>query len=182
MIENLLTLAAVILLPIVPACILYKLFPAKTIVKGPFKGLNINLTGAFGGYFLVLLIAVGFIQIEGPSQTYDIWKVEGTIKFGDDSGSMQNLKFLLEPSTITTEPNGTFKMNIMTVPDYSNGKELPWLLLDHNGYRTETVKLEQYRKNAVDNKIVIEKPIVLKREPRSAYNPSEVSLQPMREN
>ena len=29
------------------------------MVTGPFKGLNLNLTGAFGGYFLLVLISIG---------------------------------------------------------------------------------------------------------------------------
>src|ERR1700716_3283566 len=52
-------LAAVLLLPLVPAFLLYKFLPSKTSVSGPFKGLNLKLTGAFGGYFLLVLTAIG---------------------------------------------------------------------------------------------------------------------------
>src|SRR5690606_19064598 len=34
--------------------------PSKTVVKGPFKGLDVNLTGAFSGYFLLVIISLGF--------------------------------------------------------------------------------------------------------------------------
>lgn len=48
------------LVPLIPAYILYKTLPAETSVSGPFQGLKINLSGAFGGYFLLVLIAFGF--------------------------------------------------------------------------------------------------------------------------
>ena len=48
------------LIPLVPAYILYKTLPAETSVSGPFQGLKINLSGAFGGYFLLVLIAFAF--------------------------------------------------------------------------------------------------------------------------
>ena len=52
-------LAAVMLLPLIPAFLLYKFLPSRTSVSGPFKGLNIKLTGAFGGYFLLVLTSIG---------------------------------------------------------------------------------------------------------------------------
>lgn len=48
------------LVPLIPAYILYKTLPAETSVSGPFQGLKINLSGAFGGYFLLVLIAFAF--------------------------------------------------------------------------------------------------------------------------
>lgn len=57
-------LLAILLLPLIPAFILYKTLPAETNVKGPFKGLTINLSGAFAGYFLLVLIALGFCVMD----------------------------------------------------------------------------------------------------------------------
>ena len=34
-----------------------KKLPTETLLSEPFQGLKINLRGAFGGYFLLLLIA-----------------------------------------------------------------------------------------------------------------------------
>lgn len=52
-------LAAILMMPLIPALLIYIKLPSRTSVQGPFKGLNIRLTGAFGGYFLIVLIAVG---------------------------------------------------------------------------------------------------------------------------
>ena len=52
------TLAAILLLPLFPAYILYKFLPAsETDVSGPYKGLSVKLKGAFAGYFLLVLVA-----------------------------------------------------------------------------------------------------------------------------
>src|SRR5215813_3133339 len=63
MLDNIAYIAAAILFPVLPAYILYKALPARTSVKGPFKGLNIQLSGAFGGYFLLVLAVLSFVQL-----------------------------------------------------------------------------------------------------------------------
>lgn len=51
--------AMLLLLPLVVSLVLYRFVPSDTVVSGPFKGLNIKLTGAFGAYFLTVLVLVG---------------------------------------------------------------------------------------------------------------------------
>ena len=52
-------LGGILLLPLIPAFILYKFLPSKATVTGPFKGLNLKLSGSFGGYFLLVLVSSG---------------------------------------------------------------------------------------------------------------------------
>lgn len=59
-VNTLITIAGVLLIPLIPAFVIYKFLPSKTVVKGPFKGLDVNLTGAFSGYFLLVIISLGF--------------------------------------------------------------------------------------------------------------------------
>ena len=61
MVQHIVYLCAILLIPIVPAYILYKLLPNETKVSGPFKGLNIQLTGSFGGFFLLVLLSSGLV-------------------------------------------------------------------------------------------------------------------------
>lgn len=75
-------LLAILLLPLIPAFILYKTLPAETNVKGPFKGLTINLSGAFAGYFLLVLIALGFCEMDFNS---DKQVAIDTLKRNNDS-------------------------------------------------------------------------------------------------
>ncbi len=76
---SILYLLAGFLIPLIPAYILYKTLPAQTSVSGPFKGLTINLSGAFAGYFLLVLIAFAF-----------------TLKYMNDSTSKQLEKVIAE--------------------------------------------------------------------------------------
>lgn len=71
----LLHLATVLIIPLIPAFILYKFLPSKTMVNGPFKGLNLNLTGAFGGYFLLVLISIAFTHFVLTNQLSDNLKI-----------------------------------------------------------------------------------------------------------
>lgn len=50
-------LVGVLIFPLVPAFLLFKFLPSASSVDGPFKGLSIKLTGAFGGYFLLVIVA-----------------------------------------------------------------------------------------------------------------------------
>ena len=62
-----------LLLPIIPAVVIYKLLPASTHVSGPFKGLQIKLGGAAAFYFLLLLTVYFWPR---PSPAYKSLDVE----------------------------------------------------------------------------------------------------------
>lgn len=94
-------LFAVLVVPVIPAFLVYKALPSRTTVQGPFKGLNIRLTGAFAGYFLLVLIAGG-ISIDyykGLQKTIsqgpklEIWKVEGTMETEGLQGAIERGAF-----------------------------------------------------------------------------------------
>ena len=83
MIENLVYMIVLVLLPIIPAYVLYRTLPSRAIVKGPFKGLNIQLSGAFAGYFIVLLVVFSFFHTRPKPLTtqYEIWTITGNIGY-----------------------------------------------------------------------------------------------------
>lgn len=68
-------LAALLLVPLAPAYILYRKLPSDTVVKGPFKGLTVQLTGAFAGYFVLVLVGSGLFsyleQARQPTAVFD---------------------------------------------------------------------------------------------------------------
>ncbi|HUC82924.1 MAG TPA: hypothetical protein VMR70_18595 [Flavisolibacter sp.] len=54
-----LVLAVILLLPLIPAFLIYKFLPASdTDVSGPYQGLSLKLKGAFAGYFLLVVVAL----------------------------------------------------------------------------------------------------------------------------
>ncbi len=86
MLDNpLVLLAAKILLPVVPAILLFWLVPSTATVETPgksgsglFGGLKLQLTGAFAGYIVVSLLVWRY----GPnSPNWQIWKVKGRVQF-----------------------------------------------------------------------------------------------------
>ena len=57
-----LVLAAILILPLIPAFIIYKFLPVgkteDTDISGPFSGLSLKLKGAFAGYFLLVVVGL----------------------------------------------------------------------------------------------------------------------------
>ncbi len=75
-----------LLLPIIPAYILYKSLPSEAQVDGPFKGLNIKLTGAFGGYFLLVMISIAaFLAMQNAKPAPAKTEFRYSINFPVDS-------------------------------------------------------------------------------------------------
>jgi hypothetical protein len=139
MTENLLVLAAVVLLPLVPACILYRFLPSNTIVNGPFQGLNLQLTGAFGGYFLVLLAAFGFYHTlpdNHQPETEEIWTLRGKVPALVTNSN--DLQLSVRPASTQIDEDGTFTMQIL-VPRRQGRLQLPTLIVQHPLYETVNV-------------------------------------------
>jgi hypothetical protein len=77
--SNLIYFVALILVPIIPAFVLFKFLPSTAVASGPFQGLKINVGGGFGGYFLILLISYPFIVSLTNSVSAQKWTIVGTI-------------------------------------------------------------------------------------------------------
>jgi len=141
LIGNLTYVAAVVLIPLVPALILYKFLPEGTTkVSGPFKGLDIKLSGAFAGYFLVLLIVTSFVVFlinrtpEVKDNQFAVYTVTGQVDVRSDPQSpidYNRLKLSLLPPDIIVKPNGSFSFEIPVKPGQGGGPEFPDLIVGH---------------------------------------------------
>lgn len=144
--NDLILITFTILLPLTPAYILYKALPAKTKVVGPFKGLNIQLSGAFGGYFLLVLVIIGFVSTRPRPRDprYEVWKVTGKMKFDNSWTDLQkeNLQLSLIPGNQRIYANGDFEM--LVAPEVSEGGKLkfPKLLIRQDGFQIVTIDLD----------------------------------------
>ncbi len=179
MLEEILILTVIVVLPIIPAFILYKFLPSKASAKGPFKGLNIQLKGAFAGYFIVLLFIGGFfLMFSAREATYDFGTVTGYLKLDQGQFDEKDIIITVTPPMQTILPNGKFTIEKVLVPKYE-GIEKPYLLIYKAGYEVETVTLEEkfmeipgipdyqieYSKTKKNlKKINIKKPIILRKE------------------
>ncbi|MBW3535560.1 MAG: hypothetical protein KY453_10160 [Gemmatimonadetes bacterium] len=135
---TLVLMAMIILLPIVPAYLLYRLLPSTGDVQGPWQGLQIKLGGAFAGYFLLVVTLLGFWK---TLPTYEVWGVEGRLDFADGQGDPGLVGFSLRPSNSTVSPDGRFRVSVFAFPDQSGAAALPMLVVDHPGYRPAAVDL-----------------------------------------
>ncbi len=76
--------------PLVPAILIYRLFPeTKVAASGPFAGLTVRATGAFGAYIVTLIIAyplnLRISSIMG-SQLKPVWTLKAEVIANDNSG------------------------------------------------------------------------------------------------
>lgn len=78
---NLVYILTAMLLPIIPAYIVFKFLPTEANVGGPFHGLNLRLTGAFGGYFILVILILFAPRPKWEPE--ELWTVRGA--FSDDT-------------------------------------------------------------------------------------------------
>lgn len=172
--------AGIMLIPLIPAVLLYALLPSRATVSGPFKGLNIRLQGAFGGYFLLVLILTGLLvaRVEADARAFEngprfeTWKLRGKVKFSQpiQPASLRTFKIFLEPQP--ARPIGlpnqhsvqTFEVDLPVKITRPGGTpEFPFLavVFDHPDFHTETFSLDSdlivYRRdmNKEERKIVV---------------------------
>lgn len=114
-----------ILLPLVPAFLLFKLLPCSATVEGPLQGLQLKLGGAFAGYFAVLLVSFMVVQpIIKDRQTewaryvalletsvYQDWRVTGRIDISDGMDPALVTCFV-RPPDLHIQPDGSFRFDI----------------------------------------------------------------------
>ncbi len=142
---DLVTLACIVLLPIIPAFLLFKALPSSAKVSGPFQGLQVKLGGAFAGYFAVLLLITYTHGVWAPPPVYQVWEVSGQVT--DDRGNaIQPLDirdFELAPPTFQANMGGTFKLTFSTMPAPAGGGiEYPNLIISHPNFEPAVIPLE----------------------------------------
>jgi hypothetical protein len=143
----LVSLAVIVLLPIVPAYLLFKFLPSRGDVSGLLQGLELKLGGAFAGYFaLVVLILFQMPRLKDTLQDTrpEIWEVEGQLT--DENGNaiqpLSPADIQLEPQNLNFKPNGEFRATFATTvrPD-GIGFEFPKIYVSHKDYGTVTISL-----------------------------------------
>jgi hypothetical protein len=106
---NLTYLFTGLLVPILPAFIVFKFLPSEANVSGPFQGLRIKLAGAFGGYFILALL----VLYSPRPHSEEVWTVKGMIK-NDTSSLPKPEEFIvnLEPPLVRVQTDGTFETQV----------------------------------------------------------------------
>jgi hypothetical protein len=117
-----------ILLPLLPAILLFKFLPASQAkVWGPFKGLKINLSGSIAAYFL-LFIAISFGPRPTPPSAAEIWRIKGSIR--DENGKIlgaDKINVNIQPNTVEYRNDGSFDMKVLVKRNEMGQLEMPTL-------------------------------------------------------
>jgi len=107
----------VVLVPLIPAFLLYRFLPSTIRVSGLLKGLKVQLTGAFAGYVLVLLIVHDYVPRPLPPSTREegvaLWTIEGRLQLeGEDaSQDVRTVELLFQPpAPPQPAPDGRFEV------------------------------------------------------------------------
>lgn len=83
-------IAMVVLLPLVPAILLYRVIPSKkkdAQLTGPLKGFKLKLSGAVAAYFaVVLLVAWFYPPPEFEPENVQIYRLRGQLALPDTAG------------------------------------------------------------------------------------------------
>lgn len=171
----LIILAGVLLIPLVPAFVLYWMLPSKASVTGPLKGLNINLQGAFAGYFALFLVAAGLVQVWKPSGLdYELYQLSGMINL--DVGPNETLDprkvriFLVPRSDSVEGPLGEnqfrWSMKLPSGRKPDGGVSWPYdeLFIEYPGLLTERVDISSGTIQANEARVRFD-PVTLRRKP-----------------
>jgi hypothetical protein len=165
--NDLIILSTLVLLPLIPAFLLFKALPSKAVVKGPLAGLNVDLGGAFGGYVALTVFLATFYatRMSGP----ETWTIEGELRAAEGAVPPA-IACTLRPPVLKVDDD-RFQFNI---PIAEPNKPLR-LIFDAPGYIRETVDLKgpdgkfggSYHPKVYQSSqtIVLQKPIVFTRKP-----------------
>jgi len=177
-------LAFLVLVPIVPAYLLYKLLPSTSDVQGTFRGMGIKLTGAFGGYFALVFLLIWQLPqiVAAVSPPIQVWDVQGQVV--DETGSgiepLSPGDIRVEPRALVLGQGGWFQTTVTTqVSKTGQGVKFPELFVGHTGYIDVPVDLSKPSEGAgasmqdvrdEQNHFLKLKTITLKK-PATPYNP-----------
>jgi hypothetical protein len=161
-------IALIVLLPMVPAIAIFKLLPSRAAVTGPFKGLKINLGGAFAGYFVLLVLLLSVFRTPPAEGRSQIWRVKGRVRFDGPSIPFGDVRISFVPPTERLKGDGTFNFRILATVSDDGEVEFPELRLEADGYEHVTLPLESLQAKA-GRKIEFGEPIQLRPLPEEPY-------------
>ena len=179
----LLSMTLAFLIPIVPAFVLYKTLPSTAVVSGPFKGLTMQLSGAFGGYFLLTLIAFGYLAAQPKPTTDELWEVRGKIVVPNGQPiDMDQLKVRLVPTSFDLIGDGKFIVRVPAKRDASGKARFPTLVFEDPDHDTTSIDLnaenphfgQELTKLSVDQEMraISVNEVVLSPKKKDSYKPS----------
>lgn len=128
--------AIAVLLPLVPALLLYWALPSKegdAEVSGPLQGFTIKLQGAIAAYFAIFLFTA-WIYPRPLYEPVKLYTLTGHLGMSDSTAAAMirnwndqepRIKWIVEPELADIRPNGKFELKI----PYS-AKDAPFITIE----------------------------------------------------
>lgn len=147
---GILIMTAVVLLPMIPAYVLFRFLPSEGRASGPLHGLKVKFGGAFAGY-LVVFLALLWVR-PAHANHYHSWNVSGTIDFQRDASEPlpdpSDTRVGVVPPQLQVHSlgvQGVFNFEIPVIDDEGGRPVFPDLRFDLPGYLSATIPLDPAR-------------------------------------
>ena len=140
----------ILLIPVIPAFILFRFLPSSANVQGPLKGLDIKLGGAFAGYIVAVILSWRIASSLLAPTWSDNWNVVAHLKFAGQEGnhpSPTEALVLVHPPTPEIDSNGLIQLTVAIPRVHKSSYELQRLIVAHDGYETVAIPLDPDRKH-----------------------------------
>jgi hypothetical protein len=193
--------ALYVLLPIIPAALIFKMFPKTAVsLKGPLQNLTLNATGAFAAYITTVLLGFFLVnridhRIEDmlADMTFPAWHISTRIELKDNKGkAVQNpdamIRDQLKVSVYPPLDQPAYPAVYLRVPLVARD-QWPIVRFSLAGFQDAVLDLNSViGQNGTDRdtsnrKLFVKSPIVLEQLPEpfiaSAYAPDAKHVQPV---
>lgn len=166
----------VVLVPLIPAWVLYRYLPSRTVVTGPFKGFQLKLTGAFAAYFVIALFGSGVIMyyiepMRGDLSTRYVLRGEADLsEITRDEFDRRRLSVVMLPRGFDPDRVGAesirWEISLRACSDPSGEIHWPYdeIQIDYPGYLPAQVRISDFERLGADV-FRLSTPIVLERDP-----------------
>lgn len=114
--QLLLTSGILVLLPLVPAIVIFKAFPRKENFasgEGELYGMRWKFGGAFAAYLAVALLLLYANKAGFQTRDAEVWTVRGAVSAGNLSDIPNLLSVRSLPHTLSVESDGSYEFKVI---------------------------------------------------------------------
>lgn len=118
-----------VLLPMIPAVILFKFLKSAGGGEGKFAGWQWKFSGSFAAYVLVFLMLWAAVQAQLINRDAEVWTVRGNVQASDTSNIANFMAIKSVPQMLNIEADGSYEFKVIVA---RNGGQLefPRIILD----------------------------------------------------
>lgn len=191
--EYILELSFIIIIPIIPAVLIYRFIPNQignnNSVTTKYLGVSVKLSGAFAGYFALVLLMVYILKdkMTNDKEIVNLEKKIEELKMMYEKKLEEKYKFYTIQGQLESEnvdPRGKFDFNIKPpqIEMYSDGhfflKDVPITFRDDNIPILTITKINSNYLNPLGESVVDERVIMLRANEDSSLinNPYEIEI------